>query len=527
MESLEKENPEINDKLEKRKERIIKWFKDKNNIVFILILLLSLVVIFYYFNITKHQTLWYDEAEYMSTANYWAFGIPYQIHQERPPLFPFLAFLLLKLGFNEVGIRILLELVPFFLCLIFFYFLVSKMYSKKIALIATFILSVSWIHIFYTMRLMTDSIGFLFGILSIYCFWEGYINNKGKIYIWLIGFFVSLSFLVRLTGVLYGVLILLFLLVTDKFRFLKNKNMWISLLISLLTILPYLIWSHYYYGNAFAFRAGYGGGAGSALGWWMLTLLYDYPELVFFIFFLVGVLTLLPMFLSLDIILTKENKKYLSDIFILLNILFTLAFFIYFLRQGENRWLMMMSIGIFVISAKGIVLAYDFINKHIGKILAVIALLLILFSGAYYQLNHADQIIKGKINTYDQVREAALWMKQNSDPKDIIVSASEPQNTYYSERKTLTHYNSSGHVYFTPEQFDGIIKELKPKYYVTSVFEPSIPQWTYSYPDERKFIPVQAWFSDPDKKQPILVIYEIPSDFILNQSSIKNKSSNN
>lgn len=499
---------------DKRKKKIEKWFKDPYNIALVLLLIFTFILLAYYFNLTKNQPLWYDEAEYMSAANKWAFGIPYDIHAARPPLFSFLASLILRLGLGLLSVKFILDFIPTLLSVLFIYFLVNEMYgNKKSALITAFILSASWIHLFYTMRLMTDSFGFMFGILSLLCFWKGYINNKGKVYIWLIGFFVSLSFLSRLTGVLYGVFIFLFLLFTDKFKFIKNKHLWVSLLISLLTISPYLLWSYSYYGNPLAFRAGYGSVTDVPLGWWMFQLLYDYPELVFFIFFLIGIATLIPMFLSADLLFFKNDKKYYNDFFVFLNIIFTLFFFIYFLRQGENRWLMMMSIGIFILSAKGIILVSDFFKKY-NKVFIIIVIILILIAGAYYQLKHADMIIKAKKDSYSQVRDAALWMKENSNPDDIIFTASGPQTTYYSERKVIGPYNTGAQKYYTPEELDELINSIKPKYYVASVFEPAVPQWTLSYPQEHSEMlkPVKAWFADAEQKQAILVIYEYIND---------------
>ena len=500
----------VEDKKEKIKEKIKIWLKKPANLILLGVLIFSFIVLMYYFNLTTNQPLWYDEGEYMSAANYWAFGIPYNIHPARPPLLSFLTAILFKLGFGLLSVKFLLEIIPAFLTIIFIYLLIDEMYNnKKLALITSFILSVSWIHLFYTMRLMTDALGFLFGILAIFCFWKGYINNKGKGYIWLIGVFVSLSFLCRLTGVLYGLLILLFLVLTFQFNFIKNKHMWASFAFSLLTILPYLIWGYFYYGKIFAFRAGYGGSAGT-LGWWMLQLVYDYPEFVFFILFFIGLITLVPMFLSLDRLILKKDKKYYNDLFIILNVLFTLGFFIYFLRVGENRWLMMMSIGIFTLSAKGILFIYNIAFKNFGRTIGIFLIILILVSGAYYQLKHADMIINIKKDSYSQVRDAALWMKENSNPEDTIISASHTQMTYYSERKMLTYFNFTANRYFTSEEFDKVIENYKPKYYIVSAFEPSIPQWTYTYPQNKSnFIPVKVWFSDQEQKQPLLIIYEI------------------
>ena len=152
---------------EQKKEKIKTWLKSPSNIVLLGILLFSFVLLTYYFNLTKTQTLWWDEAEYMSTAKHWAFGVDYDINPQRPPLFPFLVSIFYLLGFKDVLIKFILEIIPSLFVVLVTYLLVNEMYgNKKLALITSFIMSVSWIHLFYSMRFMTDSLGFLFGLLS-------------------------------------------------------------------------------------------------------------------------------------------------------------------------------------------------------------------------------------------------------------------------------------------------------------------------------------------------------------------------
>lgn len=492
-------------KIEERKEKVKSWLKDKYNLALLGILIFSFILLLYYFSLTSQQPLWWDEAEYMSIAKYWAFNIPYKIDAARPPLFPFLASLVFRMGLGELTVKFLIVVLPAFLVVLFTYFLIKEMYDEKIALITAFITSVSWIHLFYSQRIMTDSIGLLFGILAFFCFWKGYIKEKGKKYIWLTGVFIALSFLIRLTGILYGAILVVFLFITERFKPLKNKNLWFILILFILTIIPYLLWSQSYFGTPFAFQKGYAGGAGDRpIGWHLIRFVYDYPEFIFFIFFLLGLLTLIPMFLSLDIMLFDKNKEYYNDLFMLLSIIFVLFFFIYFLRDAENRWLIAMSISIFTFSAKGILLVYNQVKKNIGKSIAILVLILILIIGTYYQLKHTDMIIKVKKDSYLPVKEAGLWIKQNSNKGDIILSISEPQTVYYSERETLRFQ------FMTEQEFEKLVEEKKPKYMIVSIFENGHPEWSYNPPEKYQKLmrPVNAWYTDETKTQAVLIIYE-------------------
>ncbi|MGV8151635.1 MAG: hypothetical protein ACP5OG_01005, partial [Candidatus Nanoarchaeia archaeon] len=111
--------------------------------------------------------------------------------------------------------------------------------------------------------------------------------------------------------------------------------------------------------------------------------------------------------------------------------------------------------------------------------------------------------IKGKTSSYLEVKQAGLWIKENSNKNDIVFSASVPQNTYYSERKTYNflanHINES--------YFETYLYKYKPKYFVLSIYEPQA-QWTYAYPatHNNTFIPVKAY---DQNGATTLVIYQV------------------
>ena len=103
----------------------------------------------------------------------------------------------------------------------------------------------------------------------------------------------------------------------------------------------------------------------------------------------------------------------------------------------------------------------------------------------------------------DQVKLAGLWLKQVSDKNDVVISQSNPQIAYYSERDVY------GYGDMPEEQFQKLIEEVKPRYMMVSIFEQH-PEWVFSYPERNKdrWVPVQAYFVDQEQKQAILVIYE-------------------
>lgn len=61
------------------------FFSDKYNLMLLGVLLLALILGLMYFTINK--ALWWDEAEYLSIAKHWAFGVPFGVSFIRPPSF--------------------------------------------------------------------------------------------------------------------------------------------------------------------------------------------------------------------------------------------------------------------------------------------------------------------------------------------------------------------------------------------------------------------------------------------------------
>ena len=488
----------------KIKNSLKSWLSNKYNLYFLAVLGFAFAVRLYYFFMTSGQPVWWDEGEYLSFANNLAFDIPYDINPQRVVLFPFLISLLFRIGFNETAAKFALVLLPSVLVVVVTYLFVKDLYDAKTALVASFLTSVLWVHLFYSMRMMNDEIGFLFGLLGWFMFWKGYVSGKNNKLVYLSGFLFALTFLMRPAGIFYPATLFVFLLLTDKFKMFAKKELWIMALVFLLTLAPHLIWSHYYHGNALAFQGAYGGTGGNPLGWQVFGFIQIYTELIFFIFFLVGLITLLPMILSFDKLLINNYKKYYSDLFIVLSFLFVLAVAIFVLRKFEDRWLVAFSLAIFVISAKGIILVTDWLKKHSGKVFALIVLALILISGSYLHLSHADVLIKDRLTSYLPVRDSGLWIRENSNTNDVIFSMSSPQTPYYSQRKTITYPYLEGN----ESDFVDLLLREKPRYYLVSAFERH-DQFMYELPQKYQgaFNPVQVYQSSSG--EPLLAVYEV------------------
>src|SRR3989344_7539139 len=280
----------------------------KNNLGIILILFFGLIIRIYYLILTKNQATWWDESEYISVGLHLFFGIPYELNPQRPPLLSLLEGFILYLGGSEQIIRIFIEIIPSTLLILISYLIVKEMYNKRLALLVALFTSVFWLILFNTVRLHADIPLLFFGYLAMLFFWKGYVKKEKNYYVWLVGVFIALAFLTKLTGALFGIIIFLFLLIVDKLKFLKNKHLWIALILMFLLILPYLIWQNNTYDNPLAFLAGSHVTSSTTnpdkpVAWYVFNWLPWMLHIPLFILFLLGVITLYGLVLSFDLII--------------------------------------------------------------------------------------------------------------------------------------------------------------------------------------------------------------------------------
>lgn len=138
--------------------------------------------------------------------------------------------------------------------------------------------------------------------------------------------------------------------------------------------------------------------------------------------------------------------------------------------------------------------------------------------GLYTQYSHADSITRVKLDSYSQIKEAGLWVKQNSDTGDVILSRSPHQITYYSERKT---YSYGG---MNETEFFNLINQVKPRYVIESALEPGLPSWMTppSSDLEKVLLPIKAWYLDKEQKQIVLIVYQVDLTKTPNQQPVNN-----
>jgi len=482
--------------IEKRKKAIIKWIKE--NKIFILILAFGIFLRLYYFSLTYNQPLWWDEADYLAFAkNIAGLNSDWIVTAQHNSIFPYLVAVFFMLNLSEAVAKFFLEIIPSILLIVITYYLAIKMYAdKRIALITSFLMVVFWAILFNSMRFHLGVPALLTALLAIFIFWQGY-EKKEKIFgkinsNWAIPLtvaLVTLTYTIRRGYFIFGFFILFYMLSTRKIKDLvKEKYNWIALaiFIGLVIIAETLI---------FTVDIGSVASTYSHFDQPINLLALDvfesyfsfgniFFDILFYLFWIGFIFLILRLGLYLGNIRSSKDTSIRSDLFNVLTIILTLAYFTLFLRTqhifGEPRWYFPLLFSTFICISRASLHIGDYIKKY-NKFLGIALIVILIGFGGYLQIVHADSIIKSKAETYSGIKEAGLLLNKISSEADVIVSQPLPQMIYYSERivlqpEVIAEVEKDSE--FTLDEFlNGLERNPEAKYLIVSFSEPGQQIW--------------------------------------------------
>jgi 4-amino-4-deoxy-L-arabinose transferase-like glycosyltransferase len=479
-----------------RIEKVKKFLKNPVSLSVIAIVIFALIIRLYYFYHTPGQTLWWDEAEYMSTAVHWAFNVPYNINPQRPPLFQALAAVFFSLGLGEVSVKLFLTLIPSVVLVYTLYLLGKEMYNSETGIIAAFLGAVSWTFLFWADRVQPDFLSMVFQVLAIFCMWKFWKKEKTR-YIVLAGILSAIGFYFKVSGLIVPMVFMVFIAIKDRLAAFKNKNYYYYSAAFLLTLVPYFIWSFINFGKFLAFTTGYvTAPTDYPIGWYNLNFYYTLTGGLTFILFLAGIFIALKFLLYVDVLVKDKKKCFDSDLFGIVVLLFVSAFYIFYQRNTDDRWVFLWMPFIFFFIAKAVLWIYNKVSTK--NILAAFAIAIILLGlCGYAQVSQATSLIDMKKDSYSPVRDAALWMKANSNRSDGVFSVSYTQTVYYTQ-DNVTTYSRIPQLPNSTE-FDKMVLADKPRYIEWSIFEVH-PTWTIQ------------WLQGHLNKKDVTIVYGVASD---------------
>lgn len=508
--------------LEKREQKLLKWFKNRYNLALFALIAFSVALRIYYFLLTQNQPLWWDEAEYMVLAQKWIHGNSYVLDPVRQVLFPLILSMFLRISNSEFLPRLLIFLLSTS-TVIGIYLIGKEMYDKKIGLLASFLMSVFYMNLFFSQRLLVDIPSLAFYIFSALFFYK-YSKNNTKKDLYIGAVIIGIGTLFKLTTAYFLFAMIIYFLFTEKMNIFKKKEAWIAALIYCVVLSPYIIWGYYEF-HGFVLTQAASVTAPTNYITSTLSMINTYAvNFPFYIFSLdpsqnfstpwfLAVIVILGvliyyfyrLFLGFDILMKKDEKELKREFFVLLIFLAPIILVSIMISHYEDRYIINAFPAMFIILSVIIFNIFDYIkNKKSKKSWAFIFLVIIILFFGYMGLKTADSSIKSKLTSYKEIRDAAYWIKDNSLPTDTIISESANQMMYYSERD---YYRFN----VNQTEMEKLIQDKKPKYYMVSGIERTF-DYTYSYPQENNLTVAQAYFSDSQKTQPIIIIYEFPDN---------------
>ncbi|NIP40975.1 MAG: hypothetical protein GTN39_05675, partial [Candidatus Aenigmarchaeota archaeon] len=217
-----------------------------------LIVIVSILRILSVFTISNNDLI-FDEASHMNIARGLLEGLDYgYIYGEyndaqRPPVYPLVITPFFGMfGSSEFVARSVSAILGI-LSAVVIYFLGKKLYSKEIGLYSALILAANPMHWFYSSKALVEGTFVFLIILFLYTFYSSF---KDRRYLIPTGFLLTMIFLTKYTGILVSVFFILFILLWKR-DLLKNKYFYLSLVVALIAIIPWVSFNLRVYGEPF------------------------------------------------------------------------------------------------------------------------------------------------------------------------------------------------------------------------------------------------------------------------------------
>ncbi|MBI2580614.1 glycosyltransferase family 39 protein [Candidatus Woesearchaeota archaeon] len=222
---------------------------DKGAAVPLLLLLFMLFLLAFAIRAIFPDTSYFfwDETVYMMHGRLFAGQeVGYSETFLRPPLLPLLLSPFARLESYELASRLFLALLN---SLIVFpvYYLTKAIFNQRSAIVAAVVVAVLPVHILNSRWVMTDALGALLAFSSITSYLIGFKTEK-KLMLYAGGVLAGLAVLMKFTNLLLLVLLLPLLLANARKRL---ANVAVSVALSAIVILPYLVFNAMGFGSPF------------------------------------------------------------------------------------------------------------------------------------------------------------------------------------------------------------------------------------------------------------------------------------
>ncbi len=185
-----------------------------------------------------HMGLFYDEAYYVHWAQDLSWG-----YYSKPPMVAWFIFVATSIfGTYEFSVKLLSPLFYAFTAWLIFLISRKTTHHPLVPVLASFIFSTTLLVGFNSLFITTDTPLFFFWTLSLYIFINCLETNKWLSWV-LLGFTMGLGMLSKYTFAALPIGFLLFAFFGDQRNLFLNARAWVSVLISIVTFLPNILWN--------------------------------------------------------------------------------------------------------------------------------------------------------------------------------------------------------------------------------------------------------------------------------------------
>ena len=417
--------------------------------------------------VTRNQPVWWDEAEYLLKARSIAQGTPDTGYFSGHPIVMSLWLSgFFALGWGETAMRVALSLASIATIAVT-HDVGRRLFGVREATVAALLMTMFYVPAFYAARLMTEIPHLLFCLLGV----DLYLANTRRS-VWLVGPVLAVAALLRFPAAL------MFLAVGIHAVFARRheqKVLWLSGVLAVVVVAPYLLWSAHRYGDALhawrssAFimpRLAFGarlGGLGQYLSWMGASL--GIPLTVALV---LGVLRPLAAFVGPSTSVGRANSMSTAAILAAAWLAVPLLYFGLSVRPILDRYVILVLPPVFLLIARGLTWAFALAPQRWGRGTEFAALALVL-AAALALARDAERAVRDKLTSFAELRDAGNWVKQHAIADAVLVTTSPPQLTYYAERAT----------YAVPDDataFARLRAEHQPRYLIVSRYQET-PAW--------------------------------------------------
>ncbi len=426
-----------------------------------IVLGVSLAIRIYYLYETSGQPVWWDEANYLVKAKSFALGTPSTGYDSgRPILFSILMAPFFALGLGEFGIRLALTITSL-LSVYLVYRVGTRLMNPWVGVMGAALFSCHYLSLFYTERIMCEIPYVTLALLAVVFF-----LSDDKRLIWASGPLFSMSVMLRYPAFMIPVCILVFILITERTGALRKTNYWVCFGLALLTMAPDLLVRGLNTMRATSWLLAPRSSEERLVGLWNTTKVF------FGLWDPVSKLVLIASLLLAGWYIlswkSRSSDRRQAHLLLALLLLGPILLQGLWITHLEDRYLYgaLAPACLLIASACWHLIRFSPISLR-EKVLGISATCLLCICGV--MLQHSTLLTMQKRTSYEELRIAGDWLKNQKDKDAVVVSQSVAQITYYSEMSGVPLPQ-------TQEEFFGLITSGKAKYAVITGLEVH-PDW--------------------------------------------------